>query len=245
MKKAAACTDAGFRAAMAAIAPGRTNREIEGAAIEAALRAGADGIGMWPELKTGPVSGATVYQKAYDYHLLNRTVQAGETVLMDLGFNYEFYKGDVGRMLPVSGHFTPEQREVIELMSGAYQSGLQAMHAGVSGDEIIQTCIRYVENHKDGLHSDLAKRAAAELLKPTRWVMYTHGLDMVEIYPPKELHIGNTVAFGPDFDVDGQGFYEEDVCLITADGHQLINPPLPYAAADIEKMMAQLKRSQK
>ena|SRR5438477_13013535 len=41
-------------------------------------------------------------------------------------------------------------------------------------------------------------------------------------YPPKELHIGNTVAFGPDFDVDGQGFYEEDVSLITADGYQLI-----------------------
>jgi len=76
--------------------------------------------------------------------------------------------------------------------------------------------------------------------------MYTHGLDMVEIYPPpKELDTGNTVAFGPDFDVDGQGFYEEDVSLITSDGHQLINPPLPYAAADIEKMMAQLKRSQK
>jgi Xaa-Pro aminopeptidase len=43
MKKAAVYTDAGFRAAVAAIAPGHTNREIEGAAIEAALRAGADG----------------------------------------------------------------------------------------------------------------------------------------------------------------------------------------------------------
>jgi ABC-type branched-subunit amino acid transport system substrate-binding protein len=51
------------------------------------------------------------------------------------------------------------------------------------------------------------------------------------------------VPFGPDFDIDGQGFYQEDVSLITADGHQLINPPLPYSAADIEKMMAQLKRS--
>lgn len=114
-----------------------------------------------------------------------------------------------------------------------------------SGDEIIQACIRYVEKHKDGLHSDLAKRAALELLKPAKWVMYTHGIDMVEIYPVKELRIGNTVAFGPDFDVDGQGFYQEDVSLITADGHQLINPPLPYSVADIEKMMAQLKRSQK
>ena len=244
MKKAAEFTDAGFRAAMAAIVPGRTNREIEGAAIAAAFRAGADGL-SWPELRSGPVSSRTVFQKFYDYHLLNRTLQAGETAPMDLGFSSEFYKGDVGRTLPVSGHFTPDQREVIDFMNNAYQSGLKAMHDGVSGDEIIQTCIRYVENHKDGLHSDLAKRAAAELLKPTRWVMYTHGLDMVEIYPPKELHIGNTVAFGPDFDVDGQGFYEEDVSLITADGHQLINPPLPYAAADIEKMTAQLKQSQK
>src|SRR5437588_2353196 len=244
MKKAAEFTDAGFRAVMAAIVPGRTNREIEGAAIAAAFRAGADGL-SWPELRSGPVSSRTVFQKFYDYHLLNRTLQAGETALMDLGFSYEVYKGDVGRTLPVSGHFTPDQREVIDFMNSAYQSGLKAMHDGVSGDEIIQTCIRYVENHKDGLHSDLAKRAAAELLKPTRWVMYTHGLDMVEIYPPKELHIGNTVAFGPDFDVDGQGFYEEDVSLITADGHQLINAPLPYAAADIETMMAQLKQSQK
>jgi len=243
MKKAAEFTDSGFRAAMAAIAPGRTNREIEGAAIAAALRAGADGI-SWPELRSGPVSSRTVFQKFYDYHLLNRTLQAGETALMDLGFNYEFYKGDVGRTLPVSGHFTPDQREVIDFMNSAYQSGLQAMHDGVSGNDIIQVCIHYVENHKDGLHSDLAKRAAAELLKPTRWVMYTHGLDMVEIYPPKELHIGNTVAFGPDFDVDGQGFYQEDVVLITADGYQIINPGLPYSAADIEKMMARLKRSQ-
>jgi hypothetical protein len=75
--------------------------------------------------------------------------------------------------------------------------------------------------------------------------MYAHGLDMVEIYPLKELHTGNTVAFGPDFDVDGQGFYEEDLVLITADGYELVNPALPYSAADIEKMMAQLKRSQK
>ena len=247
MKKAAGYTDSGFRAAMAAIAPGRTSREIEGAAIEGALRAGADGISMWPEVKTGLVSGRTVFQKFYDYHGLNRTVQTGETVLMDLGFNCEYYKGDVGRTVPVSGHFTKEQREVIDLMNGAYQSGLHALHDGVSSDEIIRTCTRYVEDHRPGLHSELARRAAVELLKPGSWAdMYTHGLEMVEIYPPpKELHAGNTVAFGPNFNVDGQGFYEEDVVLITADGYQLINPALPYSAADIEKMMARLKRSQK
>ena len=243
MKKAAAYTDVGFRAAVTAIGPGHTSRQIEGAAIEAALRAGADGISMWPELKTGTVSGRTVFQKFYDYHLLNRALRPGETVLMDLGFNYELYKGDVGRTFPVSGHFTPEQREVIALMDGAYQSGLQAMRDGISADDVIQTCIHYAESHKNQLHSDLAKRATLELIKPGTWLMYTHGLDMVEMFPPpKELHTGDTVAFGPDFDVDGQGFSEEDVALITANGHELINPPLPYSAADIEKMMARMKQ---
>jgi Xaa-Pro aminopeptidase len=241
MKKSATFTDAGFRAAMAVIAPGRSNREIEGVAVEAALRAGADGISMWPELKTGPVSGRTVFQKSYDYHLLNRTVQSGETVLMDLGFNYEFYKGDVGRTLPVSGHFTAEQREVIDLMNGAYQSGLLALHDGVNADEVLRASMHYVEEHQKELHSELARRAASQLLKPTTWVMYTHGLDMIEIYPLKQLHAGNTVAFGPDFDIDGQGFYEEDVALVTKDGHELINPALPYSASDIEKEIARLR----
>ena len=129
-------------------------------------------------------------------------------------------------------------------MNSAYQAGLHVLHDGVGADKVIQTCIHYVEDHKQQLHSDLAKRAVTELLKPTTWLMYTHGLDMVEIFPVKELHTGNAVAFGPDFDIDGQGFYEEDVLLITADGYQVINPVLPYSAADIEKMMARLKQSQ-
>jgi hypothetical protein len=73
--------------------------------------------------------------------------------------------------------------------------------------------------------------------------MYTHGLDMVEIYPVTDLHTGYTVAFGPDFNVDGTGFYEEDVSLITASGHEIVNPPLPNSAEDIETLMARLKQS--
>jgi hypothetical protein len=66
----------------------------------------------------------------------------------------------------------------------------------------------------------------------------------VEMFPVQQLSTGNTVAYGPDFSVDGVGFYEEDVSLITPSGHELINPALPYKAVDIEKMMARLKQSQ-
>ena len=58
-------------------------------------------------------------------------------------------------------------------------------------------------------------------------------------------HRHRQVAFGPDFDIDGQGFYEEDVVLITAHGYQLIYPPFPYSAADIERTMARVKRPER
>jgi Xaa-Pro aminopeptidase len=244
MRKAAEYTDAGFRSAMAAIAPGRSNRQVEGAAVQGALRAGADAISMWPLLRTGDEPGSLAL-KLNDYHGGDRVMHTGQTVRIDLGFDAEIYKGDVGRTLPVSGRFTSEQREIIDLMNGAYQAGLRTLHEGISTEAVTQACTRYVQDHRQSVHSQLGIRAVTELLKAETWVMYTHGLDVLEIVGPSVLHAGNTLAFGPDFDIDGQGFYEEDVALITADGYQLINPPLPYSAADIEKTMAGLKRSQR
>jgi Xaa-Pro aminopeptidase len=246
MKRAAEYTDAGYRAAIAAIAPGRTIREFEGAAVAGALRAGADGVSIWPEIKAGPLLPGTVVRKEYDYHNLNRTVHAGDTVTMDIGFSHEFYKGDVGRTFPASGHFSKDQREVVELMNGAYQAGLRAMRDGVTSDDVFRACNQYVQDRIKSLRSDLAKHAAERLATPNGWIMYTHGLDMVEIFPPpKELHSGNTIAFSADISADGVGFYQEDVLLITPNGYELINPPLPYSPADIEALMARLKRSKK
>src|SRR5262249_25966785 len=87
-------------------------------------------------------------------------------------------------------------------------------------------------------------RSRGSMARPISAV-HTHGLDMAEIYPLKDLHTGNTVAFETEFNVDGTGFYEEDVLLITANGYQLINPNLPYSATDIETLMSRLKRSKK
>lgn len=240
LREAARYTDAGFRAAMAAVAPGHTYHEIEGAAVAGAMRAGADGPGMWPEVKSGTV---TVFQKFWDYHLQNRILQAGDTVSMDLGFSQELYKGDVGRTMPVSGHFTPDQAEVINFMDEAYHAGLHAMRDGATGDEVIQASIRYVADHSHALRSEFAQHAAAKLLKPGAWVMYSHGIDAVEIFPVRQMRAGNTIAYGPEFDVDGVSFYEEDVSLITSNGRELINPELPCKATDIERTMAHLKHA--
>src|SRR5205807_2397943 len=119
----------------------------------------------------------TVFEKFYDYHLLNRPLAPGGTVLMDIGFNHDLYKGAVGRTAPVSGHFTKDQEEVIDFMDAAYQAGLAVMRNGVTSEAVIQASIAYVADHRGALRSDLARKAADQLMRPRAWEMYTHGID--------------------------------------------------------------------
>jgi hypothetical protein len=38
--------------------------------------------------------------------------------------------------------------------------------------------------------------------------------------------------------VDGDAYFVEDAILVTPGGHEIVNPPLPYTAADLEKEIA-------
>jgi Xaa-Pro aminopeptidase len=46
------------------------------------------------------------------------------------------------------------------------------------------------------------------------------------------------VAYELMFTVDGDGFYLEDMVLVTRGGSELLTPGLPYTAREIEAAMA-------
>jgi Xaa-Pro aminopeptidase len=46
-----------------------------------------------------------------------------------------------------------------------------------------------------------------------------------------------TVNFEPITSVDGQGFFLEDMYLITKDGAEILTPGVPYTAEEIEAAM--------
>jgi Xaa-Pro aminopeptidase len=240
MKKAAEYSVAGLWSGAAVIKPGRTQRQIEAAAIQGGMLAGADGVSMWPMVQTG--SGFPFVEKFYDYHSGNRVMRAGETITIDVGFDSGSYKGDLGRTFPVSGRFSNEQREILNLLNGAYQAGLRAIRDGTTSEDLIRTCTQYVQEHQQNLKTELEKQAVQKLLDPSTYIMYTHGSEMVEIFTPKVLHTGNTLAFAPEFHIGDQRFYIEDVVLITKDGYELINPPLPYSPNDLEAAIIRERR---
>lgn len=67
------------------------------------------------------------------------------------------------------------------------------------------------------------------------WAPHTINLDAGFIDGP--LRPGMTIAFEPIAAIDGQGFYLEDMFLITGEGVELLTPGVPYTSEEIEKAM--------
>jgi Xaa-Pro aminopeptidase len=110
IEKAAAITALAQREAMRAIRPGMNEFEIQALIEYTFRRNGADRPSFATIVGSGPNS-TTLHYSADD-----RFMNAGEVVVMDIGASYRGYAADVTRTVPVSGTFSPEQREIYQLV---------------------------------------------------------------------------------------------------------------------------------
>lgn len=232
-----------FKAALEYIEPGARQRTAEAAVVAACLNNGGDGIGFWPWVMSGPNSVFPMPFASFgDYRHLDRTMQSGELVRVDIGCEADYYQGDVGRTVPVSGRFTDGQREAWELLVTAYHAGLEVMADGVSWADVeaaARAAVEAVIGDEDAAPETDLGRAAAEVLlsDAVEWHQHAVGLWASEPAVPV-LRAGMVIAFEPMFALDGQGYYLEDMIAITADGAEVLTPGLPYSAAEIERLMA-------
>lgn len=237
LRKAAAVTAEGFWAGVHAITPGKSQRQVEGKVLDACLEAGSDGPSLWPWVRSGPYAmGNTLFEALADYHNMDRKMQTGEVVRLDVGCDFNMYKGDFGRTIPVSGHFDDGQREVMELLNGAYLAGVEAMKPGGAPKDVFKATLSFVQQHQTELKTPMGKEAAADALKRSGFALHGLGVDMAE-GAPKTFQAGNVICYEPLFSAGGQAFFVEDTFLITATGHEVFNPALPYAPKDIEAAM--------
>ena len=239
MRKAAAVTAEGFWAGVHAIAPGKTQRQVEGAVLDACLQAGSDGPSLWPWVRSGPYAlENTLFEPFVDYHNLDRKMLAGEVVRLDLGCDSQMYKGDFGRTIPVSGHFDEGQRETMDLLNGAYMAGTNMLRPGGTPKDVFTATLTYIEQHQNELKTPMAKDAATNALKRKGYALHGLGVDMAE-GTPKSFQPGNVLCYEPLLTSGNQSFFVEDTFLITQAGHEVMNPALPYSPGDIERAMAQ------
>jgi Xaa-Pro aminopeptidase len=182
-----------------------------------------------------------------DYHHLDRSLQSGELIRLDVGCDLMHYRGDVGRTAPVSGRFSAGQREAWGLLIAAYQAGLSRMRDGVSSADVIAASLERVGELRNGMKTSLGRGAVTKLLAEggtESWQLHGVGLESAENGArPEILRTGMVLAFEPEVTVDGQAFYLEDMVLVRGDGSDILTPGLPYTADEIEgAMKRQLRR---
>jgi len=240
MRRVSKVSAGALLASLRKLRPGLPQRQVEAEIVGACMGLGGEGPSFWPLAATGPNSGVPMYLEALaDYHHMNRVMGSGDLVHLDLGCEVDHYGGDVGRTVPVSGRFDPGQRETWELLVRAYQAGLATMRDGVRRQDVFAVSIREIERLANTVRNPLTKKAVAKLLGKDGtqlWYMHSSGIECCET-EPEVLRSGMVVVFEPSVTVDGQGFYLEDMILITPSGYEILTAGLPYSADEIESLM--------
>ncbi len=123
-------TGQGIMAGIQATRPGKWEYQIQ-AEIEYTFRQlGAQREGFQSIVASGPNTGILHYVQN------NRRLEKGDLLLMDCGAEVNYFTGDLTRTVPVDGQFTPEQRQIYDLVLHAQQTGIERMKPGATRKEV-------------------------------------------------------------------------------------------------------------
>ena len=193
-------------------------------------------------------------------------VRAGDLLLLDAGVEgVELYTADVTRTLPVSGRFSPEQREVYDVVWRAQRAGLEACRPGAAFMDPHRAAMRVIAEWL--IEVGILSGTVDQALDPDRrWhARYTlHGtshmlgLDVHDCdntrngYRDHDLRPGMVLTVEPgcylqpdDLTVPeryrGIGIRIEDDVVITEDGCRVLSAALPTEADAVEAWMGTLR----
>ncbi len=245
LKKAVSITQTAFRRVLRFVKPGVNEAEVEAEFAHEFIRNHAS-FAFTPIIASGANSCVLHYNEN------DKTCEAGDLLLLDVGARYANYAADLTRTIPVKGRFTRRQKQV-------YNAVLRVMRAGIAGAV------------PGKLHRDWQREAQAlmneELLelglirkkdvkkhtpeKPACFQYFMHGLghplglDVHDVgYTRNPFQEGWVLTVEPGIYIPEEGFgvrLENDV-LITKDGPVDLTADIPVEADEIEELMQSKRR---
>ncbi len=241
LRSAAKATSVAFMTGMRAVHPEVSQRSVEAAVTRACWDEGAHGDNFWPWVMSGENA---VFPRPFfsgaRYDHLDHKMRSGELVRLDVGCEWNHYGGDLGRTVPVSGHYDDAQRELWNIYVAAYRAGVKVLRAGSSTDHVFEAWSKELVSHRESAKHALAQHAI-ELWSDRKNVPFwqIHTTNLVAGYPSEPFRDRVIVNYEPIASVDGQGFFLEDMFLLNNEGAELLTPGVPYTAEEIEAAMKQ------
>jgi Xaa-Pro aminopeptidase len=240
-KKACAITRDAFIRVLKFVKPGVAEYEIEAEVIHEFIRQRATGHAYNPIIASG--------KNAIVLHYVdnNQICNDGDVILFDFGAEYGNYNADMSRSIPVSGRFTPRQRQVYDAVLRVMRSATQMIVEGTVWNEYHDEVGKIMTSELIGLglltKHDVEKQ---DPKLPAYKKYFMHGTshhlgldvhDFASRYKPFE--VGNLLTCEPGIYIpaEGLGIRLENNILITKGGNIDLMADIPVEAEEIEEIM--------
>lgn len=208
MQRAADMVGPALDAALKAIRPGVTEREIAQVLEEAMAAAGAEGVAFDTHVLFGPASALPHGSTS------GRVLEAGQVVLMDFGALYQGYRSDITRTV-CCGEWSDEMARVYDVVAAANRAGIAAVKPGVTLGEVDRAARQVIEDAGYGEY--FIHRTGHGL------GLEIHEEPYVVAGNAKVLKPGHTVTIEPGIYLPGVGGVRiEDDVVVTHSGCQVL-----------------------
>ena len=241
MQKAIDATAAGYIETMKSCEQGMYEYELQAVIEYCFTRSGCEYYGF------PSIIGSGRNALFFHYDANRRQMKNGDLVVMDIGAEYHGYTADVTRTIPVNGKFSPEQKEIYEIVLSAQDSAFKQVKPGImmgkSGEKAIEVIGKGLE--KLGIIKD---KNEAKKYCP-HGISHFIGLAVHDVGPMGKLGPGMVITIEPGIYIPdssncskkywGIGIRIEDDVLVTENGCEVLSKAAPKNVAEIEKLMKQ------
>lgn len=240
LKQAIAITDAGFRRVLKFTQPGVYEHEVEAELAHEFIR--SRGKFAYPPIIASGGNACTLHYNAND-----QVCRDGDLLLLDVASSYANYNADLTRTIPVSGHFTPRQRDV-------YNAVLRVMRGSIAGATVGKLHRDWQKESQAMMNEELVQLGlitADEVARqnpddPACRKYFMHGLghplglDVHDVgFTNQPFAPGWVLTVEPGIYIPAEGFgvrLENDI-LVTEHGPVDLMASIPVEADEIEHLM--------
>ncbi len=237
MRRAGTLSAMGLVEAMRVTRPGAYEYQLEAASRFVYLDHGA----LSESYRAIAASGPNAWYGHYNAN--DAELQSGDLVLFDCGPDYRYYASDITRMWPVSGVYSPEQRQLYGFMLEYHFALLRHLRPGVTGEAVTALA----KEEMEGVASSTPwlkpayERAARWALDFPYHLSHPVGMAVHDVghYRGSELRPGVVLSVDPQMKVPEERLYMrvEDTVVITEDGYENLTAAAPYDMDEVEAIM--------
>jgi Xaa-Pro aminopeptidase len=251
MRRAASISGEAHVAAMQSARPGLNECEIDALFRGIFRKHGCERPAYEPIVGSGP--NATILH----YRRNNRVMNDGELLLIDAGCELDYYASDVTRTFPVNGRFSPEQRQIYDIVLESQDRAIDAAKASATLDEVHLASAEVITRGLIAL--GLIEGPLEDALKEQRYKTYymhkcSHwlGMDVHDVGAyyragkGRPLEPGMVLTVEPGIYVPenasgaaeryrGIGVRIEDDVLVTAESNEVLTAHIPRTVDAVER----------